>query len=108
MRKRVVVMVVVSIEETIKTMQKKVTGNTLLPQTWISTLLYLSKTFSPLLTQAGMLTVVMISTVGSPTDFSLTNTKLLVLYATTFEPFSIMLTLSLYLYSLDKYNKFII
>ena len=72
---------------------------------WISTLLYLSKTFSSWLTQDGMLTVVMLSTDGSPTDFSLRNTKLLVLYADTFEPFATMLTLSLYLYSLSKHEK---
>lgn len=55
------------------------------------------------LTHPGMLTVVMISTAGSPTDFSLKNTKLFVLYADTIVPFSTMLTLSLYLYSLCKH-----
>ena len=76
-----------------------------LSSTFISTFLYLCKTFSSWLTQAGMLTVVMLSTVGSPTDFSLKNTKVLVLYADTFSPFSTMLTLSLDLYSLGKHNK---
>lgn len=50
----------------------------------------------------GMLTVVMLSTSGLPTDLSLRNTKLLALYADTFVLLSNMVTLSLYRYSLYK------